>query len=874
MLTLLRRIWSMFRSRRLEAELAEELQFHRAMKEQELERAGLSRDEARRAARVALGNETRSREDARAVWIGPWIESVWQDAMYAIRSLRRQPGFTVVAVAALGVSIGLNSSLFTVFAGLALRPMAGLADPARVVSVSAESAISRRGAIGVSYPEFRSLADGARTLDGLVAHREISVNLESDRVGRTTPAYLVTGNYFDVLGIRMAHGRGFLASEDRRESPARVAVLSYQLWRSRFGGEAIIGRQVRIDGIPHTVVGITAPQFTGPEGTATRVWLPISSLPSLRANDPFLAPLLERWQDCCVTVTGRLAAGATRSEARAELQVLSQRFRASVGQDPRDIVVGGTQFLRGRNAATEALAIVGVLFTGITLLLLIACANVGNLLLARAAARVGEISVRLSIGASRPRIIRQLLTEGLVIASIAAALGLALATWLPSFVIERLAGQTTPFDIEPDVLVIGYAIGLAVVTCVACALAPALHATRVDVASALKGGTTALRSRFPLRTVLLATQVAVTVVLLTSAGLLLRGVSHARLLDLGYTVEDVGVARIELPAFAYDNTRAATLLSDLRSAVRDTGLESFAFVSHEPLGNFHMQTGVRLDGQSEDMMRIVEFTDVTPGYFSVLGLPIVAGRDFEETDSTRPVAIVNETLARQYWPGVNPVGRTFVTGRESLEIVGLVKDAYTSRLTTIGPVFFRPMGTRVRSEPFPRLVFRAAQPAAWTAVAARITTVESRARVDVTPLSDRFENWLSQLNFAPMAASILGALGLALATIGMFGVFAFVVRQRTKEIGIRMALGAPAVTILKLVLSGTSRALTVGLAAGVIGALVASQVLRGSLYGLSPLDPLAYGGVVLLLAMAAIGASYLPARRATRVDPVLALRHD
>jgi predicted permease len=864
----------MLRVRRLEGELADELQFHREMKEQELQRAGLSAEQARLAARAALGNTTRSREDARAIWLWPWLESVWQDVVYALRSLRRQPGFTMVAVVALGVSIGLNSSLFTVFAGLALRPMAGLGDPARVVSVSAESAIGRRGAIGFSYPEFRFVADSTRTVDGLVAHRGISVSLESDRVGRTTPAYVVTGNYFDVLGIRMEHGRGFLASEDRRESPAHVAVLSYQLWRSYFGGEAIVGRQIRIDGIPHTVVGITSPEFTGPEGSANRVWLPISSLPSLRANDPYLASLLDRWQDCCVNVTGRLANGATRSEVRAELQVLSQRFRASVNQDPRNVLIGGTQFLSGRNAKPEALAIIGVLFTGITLLLLIACANVGNLLLARAAARMAEIGVRLSIGASRFRIVRQLLTEGLVLASVAAAAGLALATWLPRFVLERVANQPVPFDIAPDGLVLGYAVALAVLTCVACALAPALHVTRVDVASALKDGTPALHSRFPLRTVLLATQVAVTVVLLTSAGLLLRGVAQARELDLGFNVEGIGVAKVELPAFAYDNTRAAVLLKDLRTAVRNAGLQSFAFVSPEPLADFHFQTGVRLDGQSEDLTRIVDFINVTPGYFSVLGLPIIAGRDFQENEDGRPVAIVNETLARQYWPSQNPVGRTFVSGRESLEIVGLVKDAYMSGLDTIEPVFFRPMGAQVQSQEFPRLMFRATEPAAWTAIAARISSVESRALVDVAPLRDRLENQLAQLNFAPLAASILGVLGLTLATIGMFGVFAYVVRQRTREIGIRIALGAPPVTIIRLVLSGNSRALTVGLAAGVAGALVASQVLRGSLYGLSPLDPVAYGGVIVLLGASALAASYLPARRATLVDPVRALRHE
>ncbi len=355
---LLRRLWSIIRFRRLDEDLAEELEFHRAMTQQELERDGHSSRDARLAAHKMLGNLTRSREDARAIWIWPWLESVWQDIVYAVRSLRRQPGFTLVAIVALGVAIGLNTSLFTVFAGLALRPMTGLTEPARVVTVMQASAIGRggrgpgggSGAIGLSFPEFRFLADEARSFNGLVAHRELSVNLESDQVGRSTPAYAVTGNYFDVLGVRMEAGRGFTASEDRRETPARVAVLSHQLWRTRFGATALVGREIRIDGVPHTVVGITSPEFTGPEGSTNRVWLPLSSIPTLRANDPFLASLLDRWQDCCVKVTGRLAEGTTRPEAAAELQVLSGRFRASVGQDARQMLIGGTQFLQGRGA--------------------------------------------------------------------------------------------------------------------------------------------------------------------------------------------------------------------------------------------------------------------------------------------------------------------------------------------------------------------------------------------------------------------------------------------------------------------------------------------------------------------------------------------
>ena len=317
------------------------------------------------------------------------------------------------------------------------------------------------------------------------------------------------------------------------------------------------------------------------------------------------------------------------------------------------------------------------------------------------------------------------------------------------------------------------------------------------------------------------------------------------------------------------------LLSELTAAVREAGVPLFAFVSIEPLANLHTQMGTRLSGESEAMMRIADFVDVSPGYFDVLRLPIIAGRDFDDRDRGRPVAIVNETFARQYWPGEKPIGRSFIGGgRDSLEIVGLVKDAHTTRLNAVEPVFYRPIGDHIRGELFPRLLFRSTQASTWTAVSAIVSNVEPRARVDVVPLRDRFADWLSELKVAPMAASILGALGLLLATIGMSGVFAYVVRQRTKEIGIRMALGARPAAISRLVLAGNSRAVIAGLVVGLGGALGASQVLRGSLYGLSPLDPIAYGGVVLLLAAAALTASYLPARRATRVDPVLALRHE
>ena len=872
---LIRRFAYWLRNRQADAALREELEFHHALKQQELEAQGLTPDAARLAARRELGNVTRAREDARSVWIWPWLESVWQDTAYAVRSLRREPGFTLLSVVVLGIAIGLNTSLFTVFAGLVLRPMAGLTEPSRVVSVSGASVFGRSGFIGMSVPEFQYLAAESRAFSGLVAERNTSVTVEAQGVGRTLSAHVVTGNYFDVLGVRMEHGRGFLPEEDRRGVSQPVVVLSYTLWQALFGANPdIIGTLLRINDIPHTVVGVASREFTGSEGGLRRLWLPLSSLPTLRPNDPFESTLLDRPQDCCVEVMGRLLDGVAPDQAEAELQLLSDRFRPTVSQEARPVVLGGTEFMRGRRGAAAALAVMGVLFLGIVLVLLIACANIGNLLIARAAARASEIGVRLSLGAGRPRIVRQLLTEGLVLALIGSAVGVAVATWLPRRVLQDVAGQPAPFDIDPDGWVLGYTLLLAAVACVAFALAPALYATRADVANVVKSGALPTQ-RFPLRSVLLAVQVAVTVVLLTSAGLMLRGVSNARGIDLGFASGRVVVTTIEVPQPGYDAARAQTFLAALRARLENVGVESFSLASNEPLGEGSSMTAMRLPGETDEQMRSVEFLDITPRYFDVLDISVVAGRGFVDADAGRNVAIVNESMARRYWPNANPVGQSFFAGgtTRSLEIVGVVQDAHLDQLDVIEPLIFQPM-TSVRGGQFPKLLFQSDRAPTSAAVMAAIQQLEPRARVDVTPLQDRVDARLAELRFAPLAASLLGAFGLLLATVGMFGVFGYVVRQRTREIGVRMALGARHADVIRVVLLGSSRAVAGGAAVGILGALGASQVLRSSLYGLSPLDPVTYGGVAVLLAAAALAASFVPACRATRIDPVRALRSE
>ena len=873
--TLVRRMAFWWRARHEADALREELEFHQAMKQEALERDGLTPEDARWAARRQIGNMTRAREAAREVWVWPTLDSVTQDARYAVRNLRREPGLTVVALGVLGVAIGLNTSLFTAVAGLAIRPMAGMSDAERVVNVSALNPPRVGGASGLSFPEYAYLAEQTKTFQGLAAVMPMPVRLEAAGVAQSSAAYLVTANYFKVLGVRLVHGRSFLRGEDRRGSPERVAVLSYALWQARFGGDpGAIGREVVIEGVPFTVVGITARSFVGPAGSSTRVWVPISVAPLLRPNDPFASTLLDRADTCCVTVTGRLGPSMTRSRAQAETQVVSREFRARFGQPDRPVVIGGTQFIAGRSAAPKVLAILAVLSLGMLLVLLIACANVGNLLLARAASRVGEIGVRLSLGAERGRIVRQLVTEGFVLASAASTLGVLLSMWLPPLALRVLAGEARPFDVDPDRWVIGYALLLALLSCVACALAPALHATRCDISRVLRNESGALISRFPLRSGLLGVQIAVTVVLLTSASLLFRGVVQARDLDPGFKTDDVAAAVIEVPGRTYPVERTRAFATQLTTELRRAPLGRFALASFEPLPNAHTTTGVRTPGQNREQAMSTDVLNVSEGYFDVLGIGLVAGRSFTESDTGRPVAIINQVLAGRLWPTESADGQSLVmsagpAGERSLEIIGVVRDAHLVRMDAMEPMVFLPL-----SDQLPRVLFETRDASASAKVTAIVHRLEANAHVETVPLKDRVDSWLGEISLAPIAASVLGAFGLAIATVGMLGVFSYAVRQRTKEIGIRLALGASTRDVVRLVLASSSRAVIIGSCLGGLGALAASQVLRSALYGLSPLDPLAYGSVFLLLAVAAWAASYLPVRRATKIDPARALRYE
>ncbi len=832
---LFRRLRYWLQASRHQAELSEELEFHRAML-----------DDA-----PSLGNTTRAREDARAVWIWPWLESVGQDIRYALRNLRAHPGFTGVAILALGCAIGLNTSLFTVFNAVAIRPWP-VADAGRVVNIFSLDDHFRRS--GFSLEEFRYLGAHSKTLTGALAMRgEQSFHLEDGKA----QASWVSGGYFSILGIGMQQGRGFRADEDIVDAPQPVVVVSYSFWQNHLGADpAAVGKPLRIEETPFTVVGVTGSDFSGTSAQVVDFYVPVSAAPILQPQAAWMKDFLHSPNYCCTNMAGRLAPGVTRAQAQAELAVLHQQFRGQFHEEAHGIRLTGTTFL-STGKSDKILPVFAIMLLGVMLVLVLACANVGNLLLARAAARHREISVRLSLGASRGRVVRQLLTESMVLACAAGALGAAAAWWLPSVVFRYAVTDTLSFRMVPDTLVLGYALALSLATCVIFGLAPSLHATRL-------GG---LTSRFSLRGILLTAQVALSVVLLVGAGLMTRGVQRAHMQDLGFTVSGVSIAQFDLPASSYDAARSRAFFSQLSS---DLSAQPVALTRIAPLGGGQNWTNFRLPGEPEKQGKVVGVQEVNRGYFDVLQIPLVKGRLFEDADGDRPVVLINEAMARRYFDG-DALGKSIVAGKPYIprEIIGVVKDAYTSSLDEITLTLYFP----ISGDSIPMALYRA-NPGTADTIAAVARNIDARTVTTFRPLSDNLDKYLQGSRAGAAIAEALGSFALALATIGMFGVFAYCVQQRTKEIGIRVALGARPAQVIRLILRASSKAVVIGLLLGFAGAAGLSQLMRGMLYGLSPHDPVSYAMVALALAAAGLAATYLPARRAAKVDPMSALRCD
>ena len=651
-----------------------------------------------------------------------------------------------------------------------------------------------------------------------------------------------------------------------------MAVLSFGYWsRALARDPSAIGRTLVFDDVPFTVVGVTAERFTGTSPDRVDVWLPMASTLLVRPDDRWTRSVYQP-RACCVRVAARLAPGVDRARAEAELVLLNTRYRGAANA-PGGVRVAGTEFAADRK--TSAQSMFTPVLAAVMLILSLACANVGNLLLARATARRREIAVRLSLGASRGRVARQLLTESLVLALIAGALGLWIAFWAPARLMALLA-PSSGLGLSPNTTVLAFSALLSLLACALFGLLPALHGARTGVSSALKAGPLPRLAGLSVRNALLALQVAIAVVLVSAAGLLTRAVYDANSRALGFSMDGLSTIAFTTPSRGYDAGRIRQLALDMAAAVQPlVAAGQVALTSTPPLASGNIKGSFALPGGPGDEPNQVY--EVSPGYFELLDMRIVEGRSLREGEADSTSIVVNQVFARTYWPGSSAVGRTIlVDGRRGgwnrpgeLRIVGVVQDAAMASLTSVEPTIYQTLSGRA----MPQVIVRDDTNAA-ASVLATVAALDGRLDPRVQSLASNLTPQTRRSRVAAIVAAVLGSLALLLACVGMAGVFAYVVQQRTHEIGVRMALGARHIDVIRVIVRSSLLAIGAGAVAGALGAFLSSAWLRSYLLGLSPIDPLAHASALIVLASAAIAATFVPARRAARIAPVDALRND
>ena len=818
------------------------------------------------------------------------MEQLWSDVRLAARVLAKSPGFTAVAVLSLALGIGANATIFSLLNALLLRPLPGR-DPARLVTVYT-SDFSGPLFAQSSYPDYLDFRSQSQAFDGLAAYAPQPLLLTHAGESRRALAQLVSGNFFDVVGLSAAYGRTLLPAE---ETPGQhpVAILSDAVWRSRFGADpGVVGQTIGLNGRPYSIVGIGPAGFAGMlRGVSVDVFVPLAMRATLTGES-----LAERGNRGLMLI-GRLRPGVGIEDARASLAVIARRLHASYGErwsnrlgEPRVVSVLPEDASRVLPQARGPLAgFLGVLFAAVGLLLLLACANVANLLLARASARRREIAVRVALGAGRGQLVRQLLAESLLLSCGAGVLGVALAAVGVQLILafQPPLPVSLALGLELDRRVLLFALALSIATGVVFGLWPALRASRTDPIQWLttRGADPHSRRRFAARDALVIVQVAGSLVLLIGAGLFLRSLSNAKAIDPGFDPAGVLVFSIDPGAQGYDDARGARFYAELQERLAGLpGVESASFASVLPLSLGGERRSLRVEGYApgpgEDMELHSSF--VGPGYFETMRTALARGRGFTANDAPGApgVVIVNEAFVRRYWPGRDGLGERVVagdrTGDVPLEVVGVARDGkYTSLGEEPTPFVFYPHRQLHRAEM--SVVVRAqGDPGALApAVRREVAALDPSLPVyDVKTLVAHLGTALFPARAAAALLGLTGALALLLAAIGLYGVLSYAVALRTREIGVRVALGAERSDVLALVVGRGLRLTGIGVAIGLALCLGVTRFLSFLLYGISPLDPLTFAAIPALLASVALVAAWDPARRALRIDPAVSLREE
>ncbi len=817
--------WQFFKRARRDEDFANEVASHLALEADRLVQLGLPPEEAMRAARRAFGNTATAREQFHEAHRALWLEHLTQDVRYALRAMRRRPGFTAIAILTIALSIGLNTTIFSIFDAVALRPLSlGGSNP--VLSLYQEFHRARGGGRKVSggaslfsLPEYLEYRDQNSVFSGLAAYvPEFTAALDTD--ARPVRGQLTSCNYFEVLEAAPVIGRGFAPSECVGDDAGPVAVISHDLWQTKYAADpAILGKTVRLNRIPLTIIGVAAPGFQGTEIVVPTFWAPLTMQWALSGRAAQASQLHEEnlsW----LAVIGRLKERLTLSGARANLRVIAARLDQKYSGRTTRLLVEKARLLAQPEARGIVFAVGGVFLAAVGLVLLVACANLANLFLVRAASRQREIAVRLATGASRWRIVRQLLTESLLIALLGGCLGTVLAQGSASAIAALITSDpgSTPLRIPVgiDLRVFGYALLLTVGTGLAFGLAPALQATRPDLIRALKqedydpeGGRTWLRRS------LVGIQVAVCLVLLMAAGLLLRGLKRAQTVDPGFVMNGVTTLSFDLQREGYTAAQASAFELALATSLRGLpGVDEVALAATVPLGSAHTSSPFRAP---ENPQLSVELNVVSAGFFRSVRIPLVRGRDFNsaETAAGGHVVIVNESAARKFWPGQDALGKLLHDSQDrGYTVVGVARDAEVSALGQEHVPFLFFAATPSEGLEIKTAIVRSTGSDPSSAIRAAALSLDPDLHINTGSLRDVLGPYLQVSALTAALSAILGALALLLASIGIYGTVAYAVWRRTREIGIRAALGADSGKVIGLIVYQAMRPVAIGAVIG------------------------------------------------------------
>jgi predicted permease len=874
------RLRSLFRKDKADLDLSDELQFHLQNQIDEYLAGGMDAQEARHAALRSLGGVEQVKEECREVRKMNLIENFVQDLRFGLRMLRRSPGFTVLVILCLTLGIGANAAVFSWVEGILFRPYPLVSHQERLVALSGTVRDERDQ---TSWPDLLDLQRSCTLCETLFVTSQTGATLSIGDRAQVMNGSIVSANYFDAIGVHPMLGRGFEPGEDTGHNAHPVVVISYHLWQTRFKGDPeIIGKTQRFDNVVHTIIGVAPEGFYGTfVGRAIEFWVPASMLNVFDPGYDKLEDRGARWAEAYV----RLKPGVTRNQAQQEISAIAARLEAQYpatnrGRDIKVWPLWQTPF----NHAGELLPIFEIMVVVVMFVLLIVCANVGNLLLVRSFARRHEMTVRLAVGAGRGRLLRQLVTEGLLLSASGAVGGMLVAYWCRHALVLLFPGDVMYLPGQIDGRVLGLSAAICLVVTLAVGLVPAFQTRDLALADTLKTDASAVmgaRGRGWFRSSLVVLQVTLGFILLVGAALLMQSLRKIRTTSPGFSTTRVLDTSISLATAGYDAPRAKTFQDELIQRVRALpGVEAAAYARVVPLsyGSFS-STPIAVDGyepqpngQSTDEL----YNEVSPDYFATMGIPLISGREFTRADEENAprVAIVNQSMVARYWRGQNPVGQRLQVKGNWVQVVGVVKDSkYYSMDETPRPFFYVPLRQYFTIEP--DIHIRTTQPL-QTIQAALIREVRALdpdlTLYEMTTLQEQVNRSTSQELVAVTLVALFGGLALLLASIGLYGVMSYTVSQSTRELGLRMALGARPSNVLRLVLSRGLLLTTTGIVIGVAVALLLTRLLGNLLYQVSPRDPLAFAAAFAVMILASAAACFLPAWRATRTDPIRALR--